>query len=351
VYDRIGRKMPAPADSLESLQAWQKEARAKLWEILGLDLMEKCDLMPEVIERVEQKDYIREKVVIQTAPGLFDPLTVLLPKDLKPGDKRPVFMTAFGHGGARSNMASYATDEVPTDPRMAAMMNRIGIGPGGCRQLVREGYIVIVADSRASGERHDFAGVTGEFMDIGSDNPMNNVASAFGGCKLGFEVWDYMRIVDYLETRDDFDGRVGVAGSSGGGHQAMFFAALDERVSTIHTAAWYYGFKDALIEIPHNCSCNFMPNLFKYFDVCDIGSMVAPRAMQVETGMSDRLNSQLTGLGNVISQYDQTQKSFALYGAKEKLWHHITDGGHGGETGARSGEAFLPFIHKYLPIQ
>ncbi len=351
VFDAKGRKMPAPTDSLESLKAWQKEARKKLWEILGLVLMEKYDLNPTVIETEDFPEYTREKVVIQTAPGLYDPITVLVPKDIKPGEKRPVFMSAFGHGKENSNMAAYSKETIQSvDPHMASRLTRIGIGPGGFTYLAREGYIVIVADARGSGTRFDFP-QNDEEENQRRDNPLNNIASAMGGSKLGFEVWDYMRLADYACSRPDCDGRIGLAGSSGGGHQAMFYAALDERVQTIHTAAWFYGFQDALIEIPHNCSCNFVPGLFRWFDVCDIGSMIAPRAMQVETGMSDRLNSQLVGLGNVISQFDLTQKSFALYGAKEKLWHHVTDGGHGGETSANVGEKFLPFVHEYLPLK
>ncbi len=356
LYDRIGRKMPAPTDSLESLKAWQKEARAKLSQLLGLDLMEKCPLEPELYDSWDEGNYRVERVRIQSAPGLFIPLIVLVPKDIAPGEKRPAFMHCFGHGSPRSMLDSFNFER--GTPREKKMTGQIGIAAPGCMKLAQQGYLVVAFDSRGSGERLDFAGVKGEFSDIGADNPLNNVASALGGSKLGFEVWDMMRAVDYIFSRDDSNGHIGTGGTSGGGHQSLFFAAMDERVDLILTSTWFYGFKESLIHLPHNCSCNFIPGLFKYFDACDIGSLIAPRAFQVEAGSGDHLNGHMTMLGNMRKSWAITKKSYDLFEQSDKLWLYVFDGGHGYPGGwqnpdpvaAPSGGKMIEFVNKYMPL-
>lgn len=45
-------------------------------------------------------------------------------------------------------------------------------------------------------------------------------------------VWDGIRAIDYLATRKEVDmSRVGIHGLSGGGTQAAYIAALDDRVA------------------------------------------------------------------------------------------------------------------------
>lgn len=354
VFDHEGRKNPAPDTDLAALQNWQREARQKFLHLLGIDRIPSCSLCPELMEVRNETDYRVERVRIQSAPGLFIPLTILLPNNLKPEEKRPVWMHAFGHGRANRMVDEFITmDNAVERPYEAPY-----IGAPAMKDLVKLGYIVIAFDSVGSGERLSYPWLDGEIMDIGADNPLNNVLTSLGMSKVGLEVWDLMRVTDYALSRVDCDGRIGVAGTSGGGHQSLFLAAADERVQAAVTSVWFYGFKDAHIGLPHNCSCNYVPGLALEFDCCDIGSMIAPRALQIETGWRDYLSSRKTGLGNVISQFENTRKSYALYGREEKLMLYVFDGGHGCVPwnseipGApQSGGAFLSFAQAQIPLR
>jgi len=353
LYDRVARKMPAPTDNADAFKAWQAEALTKLWELLGLDLMEKCPLETELYETWQGDGFRVERVRIQSAPGLYIPLIVLVPDGMAPGEKRPVFMHCFGHGMTTSMIDCFSPD--PQDMLAKLMSSGGGIGVGGCKNLLKQGYIIVAADSRGTGERYEaFDTTNAEVYDIGFDNQLNNVASAFGLSKSGMDVWDMIRIVDYILTRDDCNGHVGVGGSSGGGHQSLFHAALDERIDLILTSVWFYGFKESFVHIPHNCSCNFPPNLFKYFDVCDIGALVAPRALQVEAGGSDHLNGHMTHLGNMMNSWMQTKRYYELLGAADKLWVYVYDGGHGCpdpvNPNAPAGGKMTAFVNKYMPL-
>ena len=354
VYDREARRDPAPRGDLAAFLKWQSEARKKFHSILGTDRMEMCDPEPEKMgDGWEEKDYVVERVRIHTTKELMVPLTILIPKNLKSGDKRPVWLHAFGHGTAMCMKDGFRTGpEVPTPPFELPY-----IGVGALKDLAAEGYICIAFDSVGSGERRSFPWLSGEVMDIGADNPLNTVLTSLGISKVGLEVWDLMRVTDYVLSRADCDGRIGVMGTSGGGHQSLFFAAAYERIQAAATSVWFYGFRDAHIGLPHNCSCNYPIGLMREFDCCDIGSLVAPRALHIETGWRDYLSSREIGLGNVLNQYNKTQASYELLGKTGRLSLYVFDGGHGCTPwnseipGApQSGGGLIDFVHSQMPL-
>jgi pimeloyl-ACP methyl ester carboxylesterase len=58
-------------------------------------------------------------------------------------------------------------------------------------------------------------------------------------------VFNHMRCVDYLQSRDDVDPkRIGVIGHSLGGHNAMFVAAFDERIGAAVSSCGWTPFAD-----------------------------------------------------------------------------------------------------------
>jgi hypothetical protein len=67
----------------------------------------------------------------------------------------------------------------------------------------------------------------------------------------------------------------------------------------------------------------------------DLGGLIAPRGLFIETGDEDPLNGR-SGLANVSSQVDLSRRAFAALGAKEQLEHHIFAGPHRWD-GTRSG--------------
>ena len=79
-----------------------------------------------------------------------------------------------------------------------------------------------------------------------------------------------MRLIDYRYTRQDCDsGKLGCCGLSGGGLQTIWLAALEDRVKYSAVSGYFYGYLDSLLKMPQNCSCNFVPNLWKHVDMGD----------------------------------------------------------------------------------
>jgi hypothetical protein len=151
-----------------------------------------------------------------------------------------------------------------------------------------------------------------------------------------------MRLIDYIETRKDCGPeRIGCGGLSGGGLQTLWLSAMDDRVKCAVVSGYFYGYKDSLLKM-FNCSCNYVPHLWEYVDIGDIGALIAPRPLLIETGDMDPLNGE-RGLVNVTEQVEITRRAYKFLNAGEKLYHHIFEGKH-----RWNGEITYKFLDKWL---
>lgn len=102
--------------------------------------------------------------------------------------------------------------------------------------------------------------------------------------------WDAMRAVDFLASLPSVDAaRIGCVGHSLGGQQALFLAALDERiragVSSCGFASLATIFRD---HVNHNFGA-YVPGLLRTGDMDQVLRLVAPRAFFVGVGRADRI--------------------------------------------------------------
>ena len=79
-WKAVGRKLAFSAKSRAALASWRRRLRAKLKELTGYDTMKRAPLRPRITESVEFEDHTRQRVEIQTEPGVCMPLYVLIPK-------------------------------------------------------------------------------------------------------------------------------------------------------------------------------------------------------------------------------------------------------------------------------
>lgn len=104
--------------------------------------------------------------------------------------------------------------------------------------LVKKGFAVFTIDAAMHGERFDSLGVFPKPSKFRSQELMHTYFNM-----IHLTVKDYMRGLDYLETRDDIDTeRVGAYGLSMGGSITFILTGLDQRVKTAVTGvAVVYG--------------------------------------------------------------------------------------------------------------
>ena len=149
------------------------------------------------------------------------------------------------------------------------------------------------------------------------------------------------RLVDFLSTDSRVDGsRIGAAGLSGGGMQALDLAAVDTRIKAAIVSGYFYGVQESLQVLNGNCDCNLVPGLWEAFDMGDIGGLVVDRALCIETGDTDGLNG-ASGLKNVSSQVELTRNVAREVGGE--LEHIVFSGPHRWD-GTRS----IPWLVNHL---
>ena len=302
---------------------WKQKARNKLSELLGLDRMNRCAPGPRLISSERLDGYTREKWTIRTEPDVIMPFYRLVPDGIREGEKRPAVIAAHGHGGGGKE----AVAGNGYFPELARAIRNFHYDYGV--SAVKKGCIVFCPDARGFGERRE--------TDLQRDDPnarlssscyyLNFMALPLGQCVAGMWVWDLMRLTDYIETLPEVDpARIGCIGLSGGGLQVLYFTALEDRIAYAACSGYFYGFRQALLEL-YNCSCNYIPHMWENFDVGDIGSLIAPRPLVIETGDADSLNGK-DGLANVLPFVDQVRSAYRLFGKEELLCHDIFSGPH-----------------------
>jgi len=338
-YDTLSRQMGFRARSVEEHQTWQSELRARLRQITGIDTMIGCALDPVVTERVEMDGYVRERVLLHTEPGVVMPMYVLVPESMAAGERRPAVITPHGHGSGGKLSPAGRSDIPGVEEAIQQYNYDYGV------QYVRQGYVTFCPDARGFGERREWPrqGDCADLLLSSSCEVLNHMALPLGQTVTGMWAWDLMRLADYVATRAECDAaRLGCAGLSGGGLQTLWFAALDERVRCAVVSGYFYGFKDSLLRLCGNCSCNYVPRLWELADVGDIAALIAPRPLLIETGSLDPLNGE-RGLENVREQLVITRQAYDLLNASGSLAHDVFEGEH-----RWHGEEALPWMTQWI---
>ncbi len=98
-FARRARRFPVDASSESAFRKWRGEALGFLWELSGLDRMERCEPETECTEEVEVEGIRRQRILLQTEPGVWMPLYVLIPGDYRAPARLPCVIAAHGHGG------------------------------------------------------------------------------------------------------------------------------------------------------------------------------------------------------------------------------------------------------------
>jgi len=230
--------------------------------------------------------------------------------------RRPVVIALHGTGGSKANMLSL------------------------CRKLAEHGFIAVAIDGRYHGERKSGKG----------QNDYNDAIvrtwHGSGEHPLYYDtVWDVMRLVDYLSTRDNVDAsRIGLIGISKGGIETYLAAAADPRIAVAVPCIGVQSFRWALdhndwqgrigtIQPAYDAIArdvgvtkpdaafvkNFydrvVPGIDGEFDGPEMLTLIAPRPLLVINSDSDNH----TPLPGVIECTDAAQKIYAAGHAADRF--------------------------------
>lgn len=323
-FDKFGRQDAFIGSTKEEFESWKQSSRETLKELIGWKYMEECPLNPVVEESITlDNGIVREKVILQVEPDVYMPMFILIPP--KKAEKQDCFIALPGHMGA----GKYSVAGCYEIPAVQKAIERFNYDYG--MQLAKRGYVAICPDCRGFGERRDEAlqkqDDENAFMNSTCFH-LSHMAEGMGETVAGMCTWDTARIIDYVYERNEWNtDSLGVAGFSGGGMQTLWISALDERVKQVIISGYLYGYKDSLMILNGNCSCNYVPHLWEHFDMGDMASLIAPRPLKVQSCREDNLNGP-RGLANVYEQLEIVRVAYKLYGKEDAVLHDVREGGH-----------------------
>ena len=252
----------------------------------------------------------------QRVPGI-------LVKTSNSSGRRPVVIALHGTGGNKESQRALLGD------------------------LARDGFVGVAIDGRYHGERSKAgsAAKSAEYVDA--------ILRAFRTGKehpFFFDTaWDVMRLIDYLQSRDDVDpARIGAIGFSKGGIETYLAAAIDSRIavavpcigvqsfrwamennswqSRIGTvqAAFDAAARDRGIEKPgaefvRTFYDRIAPGIYGEFDGPAMLPLIAPRPLLVINGEIDP-RTPMPGLKECVIE---TRTAYRGHGAEEKFVFHV----------------------------
>jgi cephalosporin-C deacetylase-like acetyl esterase len=249
------RKAPS---SVVELEQSKRDVRGTLLTSLGLNpFPERTPLNARVVGRLKRPGYSIDKVVFESRPGFFVTSNVYLPDGIR--QLAPAIVCPTGHW-----MKTGKEDPTHVQPR--------------CIGLVKRGYVVLAYDPIGQGER----------LVPGNHHSLGFTSFLFGGCNMGWMVWDSVRAIDYLLTRPDVDpARIGITGASGGGANTFYSTAIDERIRAAVPVVFVCTYLEWFRYGGDNCICDHLPGFMARFEEFEIFSLIAPRPMLILNSYPD----------------------------------------------------------------
>jgi len=306
-------------------KAWRRALRQELAETIGLPLMEKTPLKITPGPVNELDGYTRMAFTIETAPALYVPAFLLVPKGAdKPG---PAVLVAHGHGYGMNSTIGLKEDGTER-PFGEGYHHDMGL------QAVKAGFVTLVYDQMGFGRRRD-VDFNKHFNLWNACEHPSKVGLHFGRCMTGLRVYDATRMLDFLQQREEVDpDRIAMVGISGGGLVTQFTAALDDRVRAACVSGHINRYAASILGLRH-CIDNYVPGLGRIADNDDIACMIAPRPLLVESGTQD----DIFPIDATRQAVAKLEKCYGLLGVPENLETDIFDKGHE-FSGARTWDFF-----------
>jgi len=300
--------VPRHFATLDEWQAWRDHLRRQiLWAAGLMPMPEKTPLNAQVFGRIERDGYSVEKAYFESYPGFL--VTGNLYRPLTPG-RHPGVACPHGH---------WKNGRMQDDD--------VGSVPARCITLARLGCVVFTYDMvgyNDSGKQianHRFTSERGELWGLGGP--------------LGLQLWNSIRVIDFLQSLPDVDPeRIGCTGASGGGTQTFLLCAVDERVK----AAAPVNMISSTMQ--GGCVCENAPCLRIDTNNMEIGAMMAPRPLLMVSATGDWTKN------TPQVEYPAIREIYSLYGAEDKVGMIQIDAGHNYNKASR--EAVYRWFGKWL---
>jgi len=295
--------------SYPTLGQWQAKAeRIREGILRGAELLplpQKCNLKPIIHSQREYDGYTVENAAFESLPGVFVTGNLYRPRKGK-GPFAGV-LCPHGHWGKPGDYGRFRPD----------MQKR-------CATFARMGAVVFA---------YDMVGY-GDWKNAGWNHKHPKA--------LQLQLWNSIRAIDFLTSRNDVDPtRIAVTGASGGGTQSFLVTAVDDRIAvsipTVMVSAHFFGGCDCESGMPIHKSATHETNNV------EIAALAAPRPMLLISDGKDWTKN------NPKVEFPHISKIYAYYRATDNVENlHLSDEGHDYGFSKRLGA--YKFLAKHLDL-
>jgi len=312
---------------INSLDGWkerQQRVRNKLLEIAG-PFPEKTPLNAKIIRKIKKDGYTIEHIIYQSRPGLNVTSSLFIP-DLKKKAKAPAVIYCSGHSEVGYRGPVY----------LHVIVN-----------LVKKGFVVFAFDPLGQGERLEYFNPATGKSDVGGPTREHSYPGTqgfvVGNSQASYMVWDGIRAIDYLLTRSEVDpARIGITGRSGGGTQAAYIAAIDDRIHAAAPENYITNFTRLLQTIgSQDAEQNLPGEISSGIDHGDFLIVRAPKPAMMITTTRDMFSIQ-----GAMETEKEVHRIYEAYGAHDKFSRVEDDTTHASTT--KNREAMYAFFQRHL---
>ena len=291
--------------------AWQTEARAKLAELLCMQNLNKSEDNKFNIEYEKRGDnYTEYRFTISSEEGYYFPCVLRIPDGVPA--PIPTIICLQGHStGFHISLGN------PIFDGDAQSIN--GGDRDFCVRAIKEGYAALAIEQRNFGE-------CGGLAKGGPDCHVSSMTAIINGrTTIGERALDTMTAIDAIEEHfPQLDAEnIVLMGNSGGGTATYYTACLDERIKVAMPSCAVCTYKDSIAAMKH-CVCNFIPNIATYFDMGDLGGLIAPRKLIVVNGKDDPIFPE----AGVRESYEIIKNMYAAAGVPDNCALVTGNGAH-----------------------
>jgi cephalosporin-C deacetylase-like acetyl esterase len=276
-------------------------------------------LNPLTREAYDEPKWKGYEVTLDLYPDVFAYGVLLIPKDLKPGEKRPVVVCQHGLEGR------------PQDVVNPKMKTRAYHSYGA--QLADLGYIVYAPQNPYIG-KDDF-------------RVLQRKANPLKLSLFSFIVRQHERTLDWLETLPFVDkNKIGFYGLSYGGKTAMRVPALEKRYCLSICSGDFNEWVEKMISVERRVSYMFTGEYEMYefdlghtFNYAEMSALIAPRPFMVERGHDDGV-----GIDEMVAyEFAKVRRLYSRLKLPERTELEFFDGGH-----VIHGQGTFAFLKKHL---
>jgi dienelactone hydrolase len=299
----------AELDALQTAEdavALVEDTKRKVLAGFG-ELPERTPLNAEKTGEIVKDGFRVEKIIFESRPGIHVTSNLYVPDGDGPF---PAVLGLCGHAADGKGEEAYQSF---------------------CQSLVLKGFMVLIIDPYAQGERLQYTRVNdGDNIVNGICTKEHNMAGKhllLSGDFFGvWRAWDGIRGLDYLLSRSDVDtSRVGVTGNSGGGTMTTWINALEDRVTMAAPSCFITtNLVNLENELPADSEQNVPCCAGDGLEMWDFIIARAPRPTIILAKKNDFFDHR-----GSITTYEQCLKVYRLLGAEDNIKLYIGEGDHG----------------------